>query len=820
MAKEKEPEKFQAIGTVNSREIVSEMQESYLDYAMSVIVARALPDVRDGLKPVHRRILFAMHEVGLNHSAKFKKSANVVGEVLGKYHPHSDVAVYDSMVRMAQDFSLRYPLIQGQGNFGSIDGDSPAAMRYTESKMSAIASEMLKDIDKETVDFIPNYDGSKFEPVVLPAALPNLLLNGGVGIAVGMATNIPPHNLTETIDATLHLLAHPRATVEDLAEFVKGPDFPTGGIIFNKKDILQAYATGRGGVVNRGEAEIVEKKNGDWQILINSIPYQVNKAELIIRMAELVHEKKLEGIRDMRDESDKEGLRIAIDLKRDAFPQKVLNNLYKHTDLEKTFHFNMIALVDGIQPVTLSLKSVLEEFIKHRRVVVERRARFDLARAQDREHILLGLKKALDHIDAIIKTIKSSDDKEQAHKNLVKKFDLSDKQAAAILEMRLSTLAGLERQKIEDELKEKQKLIKELKALLADPKRIDGVIKDEMEEVKKKYGDERKTRVVAGAAKIISNEDLVPEEETILILTQGGYAKRIKPEEYKVQKRGGKGVIGMATKEEDVAYEFISGNTHDDLLFFTDSGKVYQTKMYEIPEGTRQSKGKSIANFLSLSAEERATSVLPVPKLKKGEITFVALCTKQGIIKKVNSKDFEDVRRSGIKAINLEKGDTLRFARVVSAGEEIVLSSKFGQAVRFKEKDIRPMGRGAKGIRGMNLKKGDEIVGMDILEKDAKNLELLAISELGYGKKTKVTEYRLQKRGGSGTKTIKVTPKTGNLVSVQVVGDDVEEVVVISKKGQVIRAPLSQIPTLSRATQGVRIMKLDGGDKVASVAVI
>ena len=809
------------IGTLTYREIVEEMKESYLDYAMSVIVARALPDVRDGLKPVHRRILYAMHEMGLTHSAKYKKSANVVGAVLGSYHPHGDVAVYDSLIRMAQDFSLRYPLIEGQGNFGSIDGDSAAAMRYTEARMSAIASEMLNDIEKETVNFIPNYDGSKKEPVVLPSALPQLLLNGSMGIAVGMATNIPPHNLTETVDATLHLMAYPKATVEDLAELVKGPDFPTGGIIFNKKDILQAYATGRGGVVNRGDAEIVERKNGDWQIIISSIPYLVNKSELIIKMADLVHEKKLEGIRDIRDESDKEGLRVAIDLKRDSYPQKVLNNLYKYTDLERTYHFNMIALVDGIQPQTLSLKSILEEFIKHRRVIVERRARFDLARAQDREHILLGLKKALDHIDAIIKIIKSSDDKEQAHKNLVKKFDLSDKQATAILEMRLQTLAGLERQKVEDELKEKQKLIKELKALLADPKKIDEVVKNELHEVKKKYGDDRKTKVISGAAKIISAEDLVPEEETILTLTQGGYVKRIKPDEYKIQKRGGKGVIGMTTtKEEDVAYEFIAGNTHDDLLFFTNSGKVYQTKMYEIPEGTRQAKGKAIANFLSLASDEQVTSVLPISKVKKGEVNYVMLSTEKGITKKVNSKDFEDVRRSGIRAINLQKGDTLRFAKIASAGEEIVLSTKLGQAIRFKEKDIRPMGRSAQGIRGMKIKKNDEIVGMDILPRDAKKLEILSISQLGYGKKTNISQYRLQKRGGSGTKTCKITSKTGNLVSAQVVKDEQQEIIAISKKGQVIRASLSQIPSLSRATQGVRIMRVAAGDAVASVTLL
>ena len=807
-------------GVLTYREIVDEMKESYLDYAMSVIVSRALPDVRDGLKPVHRRVLFAMHEMGQTHQAKFKKSANIVGEVMGKFHPHGDTAIYDTIVRMAQSFSLRYPLIQGQGNFGSIDGDSAAAMRYTESRMSAISSELLRDIDKETVNFIPNYDGSREEPVVLPAAIPQLLLNGSMGIAVGMATNIPPHNLTETVDAALHLLAHPKATVEDLVEFVKGPDFPTGGIIFNKKDILQAYATGRGGIVNRGEAEIVEKKSGEWQIIITSIPYVVNKAELITRMADLVHDKKLEGIRDIRDESDKEGLRIAIDLKRDAYPQKVLNNLYKYTDLERMFHFNMIALVDGIQPQTLSLKSILEEFIKHRRVVVERRARFDLKRAEEREHILLGLKKALDHIDAIIKTIKSSDDKEEAHKNLVKKFDLSDKQAAAILEMRLQTLAGLERQKIEDELKEKQKLIKELKALLADHKKIDEVIKNELQETKKKYGDERRTRIIAGAAKIISAEDLVPEEETILILTQGGYAKRVRPDEYKVQRRGGKGVIGVTTKEEDVAYEFISGNTHDDLLFFTNSGKVYQTKMYEIPEGARQSKGKAVANFLSLSAEERATSVLPVPKAKKGISAFITLCTEKGIIKKVHAKDFEDVRRSGIKAINLQKGDTLRFAKVVMSGEEVVLSSKFGKAIRFKERDARPMGRGAKGTRGMRLKSKDEIVGMDIISASGGKKEILSVSQLGYGKKTLINQYKVQKRGGSGVKTCKVTPKTGNLVSAQVVDEGEGELIAISKKGQVIRAPLSQIPSLSRATQGVRIMRVAPGDAVASVTLL
>ena len=810
------------IGTLIGREIVDEMKESYLDYAMSVIVARALPDVRDGLKPVHRRILYAMHEMGLSHQAKSKKSANVVGEVLGKYHPHGDTAVYDALVRMAQNFSLRYPLVQGQGNFGSIDGDSAAAMRYTEVRMSAIASETLRDIEKETVDFIPNYDGTKEEPIVLPAAIPQLLLNGSLGIAVGMATNIPPHNLKEVIDATLHLIAHPKATIEDLTAYVQGPDFPTGGMIFNKKDILQAYQTGRGGVINRGVAEITERKSGEFQIIISSIPYQVNKAELVEKIAALVQEKKIDGIRDLRDESDKEGLQIAIDLKRDAYPQKILNNLYKHTDLERAFHFNMVALVDGIQPQTLSLKGMLEEFIKHRRIVVEKRAKFDLKKAEERAHILLGLKKALDHIDAIIKTIKQSDSKENAHKNLIKKFDLSDKQATAILEMRLQALAGLERQKIEDELKEKQKLINELRVLLKDPKKIDGVIKNELDDIKEKYGDERKTRVIAGAAKIISTEDLVPNEETILILTQGGYAKRIKPDEYRVQRRGGKGVIGVTTKEEDVALEFITGNTHDDVLFFTNLGKVYQTKMYEISEGTRQSKGKAIANFLSLAADERVTSVLPVKNKKKSseEKEFIILQTHAGIIKKVRAEDFEDVRRSGIRAINLQKGDALWWARIVRQGEEIILSTQLGQAIRFKEKDVRPMGRVAKGVRAMKLKKNDEIIGMDVLPKNAKRLEILSVSEFGFGKKTEVGQYRIQRRGGSGIKTIKVTTKTGALVSVQTVSENASEIIAISKKGQVIRAPLAQIPSLSRATQGVRIMKLESSDKVASVTLL
>ncbi|MBI2023934.1 DNA gyrase subunit A [Candidatus Giovannonibacteria bacterium] len=830
MAKEKDENKNEdkiiQRAAVEKRDIVPEMRESYLDYAMSVIVSRALPDVRDGLKPVHRRVLYAMHEMGLSHSAKFRKSAAVVGDTLGKYHPHSDTAVYDTLVRLAQDFSMRYPLIDGQGNFGSIDGDAAAAQRYTEARMTEIAGELLKDIEKETVDFRDNYDGTRKEPVVLPAALPNLLLNGTLGIAVGMATNIPPHNLGELIDAISHLISHPKATTEDLMEFIKGPDFPTGGIVFSKHDLIQAYSTGRGSVLTRGEAEIIEKSKGQFQILISSIPYQVNKAELITKMADLVREKRIEGIKDIRDESDKEGLTIAIDLKHDAVPEKILNSLYKFTDLERAYHFNMIALIDGIQPQVLSVKSILEQFISWRKIVIERRAKFELRKAEERAHILEGLKKALDHIDAVIKTIKSSASKEDAHKNLVKKFDLSDKQAGAILEMRLSTLAGLERQKIDDELREKQKIIKDLRALLKDPAKIAQTVKDELFEEKKKYADPRKTKIVASQVKTFSMEDLIPDKETIVVLTQDGYIKRVNPEEYKSQKRGGKGIIGHETKEEDIVTNFLTGNTHDDLLFFTSKGKVFQAKMYEIPEGKRVSKGKAVQNFLPVSQDEKITSMLAVPKTKpardggKGEILSLIMITKEGIIKKVDSKHFEDVRRSGIIAIRLQKEDTLCWVRLAEKGDHIILTTRKGQAIRFKESDARQMGRGAQGVKAMRLKKGDELVGADVISGKEKDALILVVSENGFGKKTKVSEYRLQRRGGSGIKTAKVTAKTGNLVSAKVLDSDFEEVIAISKKGQVIRTPLDGISQLGRATQGVRIMRLDAKDQLASITCL
>src|SRR3989339_461518 len=795
-------------------DIVKEMKDSYLDYAMSVIVSRALPDVRDGLKPVQRRILYSMHEAGLNYNVKHRKSATVVGDVMGKFHPHGNTAIYDAMARLAQDFSLRYPLIDGQGNWGSIDGDAPAAERYTEARMARISSELLRDIEKDTADFVPNYDGRWKEPVVLPSAIPDLLLNGTLGIAVGMASNIPPHNLTELIDGLIHLVEHPKATIEDLAKFIKGPDFPTGGLIFNKEDIHQAYASGRGGVVTRGEAEIVDSKTGT-QIIISSIPFQVNKAVLVEKIADLVKEKKIEGVRDIRDESDKEGMRIAIDLKQDSYPQKILNGLYKHTELERVYHFNMVALVDGIQPRTLSLKSILEEFIKHRRIVVERRAKFDLKKAEERAHILEGLKKALDHIDAIIKIIKSSADREAAHKNLVKKFNFTSLQATAILEMRLQTLAGLERQKINDELQEKQKLIRELKILLKDPQKILGVVKEEFAKIKNTYGDERRTKIIVHGARTISVEDVIPEEEAILVITKGGYIKRTSPEIYRAQKRGGKGIIGLMTKEEDMVDDFLTVGTHDNILFFTDRGKVYQLKAYEVPQGQRQSRGKSINNFISLAGDEKVTSVLALPKGVKKPV--LVLVTKNGVIKKTDASNFEEVRKTGIIALKLQKGDVLKWAFLASSGDYIILSTSQGQAIRFKESDARKMGRTAAGVRAIRLKVKDELIGADVVGQSEKQALLLVVSSKGYGKKSKISDYRLQRRGGSGIKTAKLTAKTGFLVSAKVIDPDSEEVIAISKKGQVLRTALTSIPTLGRQTQGVRIMKLTSGDSIASL---
>ncbi len=807
------------VNIVNAN-IVTEMRESYLDYAMSVIVQRALPDVRDGLKPVHRRILFAMHDVGLYSTSRFKKSATIVGDVLGKYHPHGDASVYDAMVKMAQLFTMRYPLILGQGNFGSIDGDAAAAYRYTEAKMTRITSEVLKDLDKNTVDFRPNYDGSRKEPVVLPSLVPNLLLNGTLGIAVGMATNIPPHNLGEVVDAITHLIDNPDASAEDLLEFVKGPDFPTGGVAYNKTDIRHAYATGRGGVVVRGEAEILETKVGQSEIIITSLPYRVNKADLLSKIADLVREKKLEGLRDLRDESAKGDIRIAVYLKNGVPPQKVLNYLYRHTELESTFHYNMVALVDGV-PQTLSLKSVLEEFIKHRKVVVKRRTEFELAKAKAREHILLGLKKALDHIDAIIKTIKASKDTPTAHMNLMKEFKFSDLQAAAILEMKLQKLAGLERKKIEDELKALGILIAELESVLASAKKMLGVIKKELVDVREKYGDERRTKIVKGEVGNISVEDTIPEKETVLVFTAGGYIKRTDPSEYRTQKRGGVGVVDLDTKDEDFVQMFLTTSTHADVLFFTDRGKAYQIKAYELPEGKRATKGKSIMNFLSLGGEERVTSMLAMPKEVKASMKLsLLMVTGKGVVKKVAADSFKDVRRSGLLAIKLQPKDSLLSAKFVEGKDDISLVSASGQSIRFKHTDVREMGRNAGGVRGMNLKGSDTIVTADVVKEGNEQGYLIVMSEQGYGKMSKMSEYKVQKRGGSGIKTAKVTPKTGKLMTGLIVTDREGEIVAISKNSQVIRVELKEVPILGRQTQGVRIMKLREGDSIASLITL
>lgn len=804
---------------IELREIKEEMRESYLNYAMSVIVDRALPDVRDGLKPVHRRILITLKDLGLYPNSRFRKSAKICGDVSGNYHPHGEQIVYPSMVHLAQIFKMRYPLVFGQGNFGSIDGDPPAAMRYTEAKMSKFSQELLNDLDKDTVDWKPNYDGTRNEPQVLPALLPNLIINGTMGIAVGMASNIPPHNLGEIIDGLILLIDNPLASIEDLVEFVKGPDFPTGGIIYNKKDIIQAYGTGRGGIINRAKAEIVEDKNKHFQIVTTEIPYQVNKSSLIEKIAMLVKDKKIEGIRDVRDESDKDGMRMVIDLKSDVYPQKILNRLYKLTDMQRVFHLNMLALVDGIQPQVLSLKSILEYYIEHRKVVVERRTRFDLSRAKERAHILEGLKKALDHIDAVIKIIRQSKDKETAHTNLMKEFKFSDAQTKAILEMKLQTLAGLEREKIEDELKEKKKLIGELTLILETPKRILRVIKDELKNLKEKYADERRTKVVASGVAEFKMEDLVPNEEAILVLTRSGYVKRVNPGIYRTQKRGGKGMIGMATKEEDQVEVMLGVETHDDILFFTDSGKVFKVKAYEIPESSRISKGQAIMNFLQIGSQERVTSIISLGK-ENGENKFLAMATKYGIIKKTNIAEFTNVRRVGLAAIKLQKNDSLRWVNITQGNDEIILVTNKGQAIRFFEKDVRSMGRGASGVRGIRLKKDDYVVGMNIIKKD-RPVDLLVVTENGFGKKTPVKYYKKQRRGGSGIKTAKITSKNGGIIAATTlaVGEE-SDIVTISLRGQVIRTPLSSISVLGRSTQGVRIMRLGKDDKAVSITCL
>jgi len=809
-------------GLIQDQPIGEEMSKSYLDYAMSVIVARALPDVRDGLKPVHRRILYAMWDVGLRANGKFRKSATVVGEVLGKYHPHGDSAVYESMVRMAQDFSMRYPLVRGQGNFGSMDGDNAAAMRYTEAKLSALSEEMLLDIEKDTVDFIPNFDGSHKEPRVLPAKLPNLLLNGTMGIAVGMATNIPPHNLRELTAAINHLLANPDATVDDLMAFVKGPDFPTGGIIYDQKEISSAYATGKGGIVIRGNAEIEEEKGGGFRIIISEVPYQVNKADLVEKIADLVKDKKIDGVRNLRDESDKDGVRVVIELKKDSYPKKVLNALYKHTTLQTTFHVNMLALVDGIQPKVLTLKMILEEYIKHREIVVRRRTQFDLTKAADRAHILEGLMIALKHIDEVIKTIKASRDKDVAKINLIKKFKLSERQAVAILEMRLQNLANLEQLKVETELKEKRKLIQELEGILKSVAKIRGIIKEEINFLADKYGDDRKTKVVSHGVKEFSMEDLVPNEETVVMMTRDGYIKRLEPDTFKVQARGGKGVMGLSTKEEDTVEFMFTSQTHNDVLFFTTKGRVFQLKVYEIPQASRIAKGTPVVNFLQLIGGEQVSSILPLDKAAFSKYLFFA--TEGGLVKKVELEAFQNVRRSGLIAIKIKEDDKLIWVKPTSGSDHIQLVSAKGQAIRFPETDVRDMGRGAAGVHGIRLHKGDLVIGMGVAKTDKekkRHYQILTIMAHGFGKRTDFNSYKLQGRGGSGIKTAKVTAKTGDITNAFLTNaDNMEDrdIIIISDKGQVIRTPFKSISLLGRDTQGVRIMRFkEEGDKVAGV---
>ena len=802
---------------VERRSVENVMEDSYLRYSMSVIVSRALPDVRDGMKPVHRRILYSMNSEGLRSSARHRKSANVVGSVMGKYHPHGDSSIYDAMVRMAQPWSMRYMLINGQGNFGSMDGDPPAAMRYTEAKMAHLADELLADIDKETVDFRDNYDGTTQEPSVLPAKLPNLLLNGQLGIAVGMATNIPPHNLGELVDATITQIDNPEATLDDLLEHIKGPDFPTGGVIFGKDSLRTAYATGRGGVVVRGIAEVVEGSKGRHQIVITEIPYGLNKASLIEKIADLYKEKKITGISDLRDESARGDVRIVIDLKKDAYPKKLLNQLYKLTPLQMTFHFNMLALVDGIQPRVLGLQDIIGEHIKHRRIVVRRRTEYELRKAKERAHILEGLKIALDHIDEVINTIRSSETTDEAQANLMKKFGLSEIQAKAILAMQLRTLAGLERKKIEDELAELLKVIAELEAILADEAKILAIIKDEFLAIKKQYADERRTRVITQELGKMSDEDLVPDEQVVVTLTSANYIKRSPIAEYKKQGRGGKGRRGMTTREEDVIEHVVNASTHDYLLFFTNKGRVFRIKTYEVPMASLSAKGIAIVNLLQLQPEETVSAVINVSKQEGGEGGNLFMCTVRGVVKKTPFEQYQNVRSSGLIAINLDDGDELKWIRMTNGDNEAVISTSQGQAIRFHERDVRPMGRVSRGVRGIRLRTGDQVIGMDIVQPGS---SIFVISQSGYGKRTKVAQFTAHARGGVGIRSAVVNTKTGKLVGVKTLTGDDQEVIIVSSQGQTIRLGLKDIPELGRATQGVRIMRLNDGDEVVSLALV
>lgn len=820
-----EPIKFsqeEGIGKVGIRPIEIEMRQSYLDYAMSVIVARALPDVRDGLKPVHRRVLYSMNEIGLKSNVKFRKSAAVVGDVLGKYHPHGDMAVYDTMVRMAQSFSMRYPLIDGQGNFGSMDGDSPAAPRYTEARMTAISDELLNDIEKETISWRDNYDSTRKEPEVLPAKLPNLLLNGTLGIAVGMATNIPPHNLTEISDGITYLIENPECDSEDLMKFVKGPDFPTGGTIFNQKDILGAYATGKGKIIIRAKAMIEELKNG-FRIVVSELPYQVNKAELISKIADLVKNKKIEGITDLRDESDRnDSVRIIIDLKSNSYPKKILNQLYETTAMQTAFHVNMLALINGIEPRVLTLKTILQEYIKHRQLVVTKRTQFDLKKAQERAHILEGLLKALDVIDQVIDTIRRSANRDEAKKNLMNKFGFSDVQTDAILEMRLSALAALERSKVKAEYDEKIKLIEYLEDLLSHKEKILDLIKNEIKELKEKFGDERRTEINPGPAGDFSAIDLIPDETVVITLTKGNYIKRVPIDTYRSQVRGGKGILGMSTKEEDTVEHLIVASTHDDIYFFSKTGKIFKTKVYEVPIASRQAKGQAMVNVVQMSQDDKITTAFAISKKEAEKKKYFLFSTSKGVIKKSLIEAYNNVRKTGILAIKLNQGDTLKWVKTTTGNDHIIQVCSNGQSIHYLETDCRPLGRSTAGMRGINLKGDGEIVGLGVFDQESveKDPFVVTVMERGFGKRTKLSLFTLQKRGGMGIKAANVTTKTGKIISMLTVLDGKGDLLIVSAMGQMIRIAMENVKKLGRDTQGVTLIRLDPKDKVTSVSII
>ncbi|MFR3814491.1 MAG: DNA gyrase subunit A, partial [Turicibacter sp.] len=802
-----------AYDQIKPHNIAKEMRTSFIDYAMSVIVSRALPDVRDGLKPVHRRILYSMNDLGMHSDKPYKKSARIVGDVIAKYHPHGDSSVYDAMVRMAQDFSYRYPLVDGHGNFGSIDGDGAAAMRYTEARMSKLAMEMMRDINKNTIDFQPNFDGEEQEPIVLPARFPSLLVNGTTGIAVGMATNIPPHNLSEVIDGCLAYMDNPEIDVLGLMQFIKGPDLPTGALILGTKGIRSAYETGNGSIMMRSKCEIVEGHGGKYSILVTEIPYQVNRERLIEKIAELVKEKRLDGITDLRNESNREGTRIVIELRKDVNPQVMLNNLFKLTQLQVSYGINMLALVDG-QPKVLNLKEIIAAYIKHQVEVIVRRTQFDLNKAEDRAHILEGLRIALDHIDRIIAIIRGSSTDEEALNSLMSEFSLSERQGKAILEMRLRRLTGLERGKIEEEYQGLVALIADLKDILANEDRVHAIIREELLEVKHKHGDERRTEIVRGSDFDIEDEDLIPEEQVIITLTNNGYIKRQPISTYRSQNRGGRGVQGMGTHDDDYVKELLSTSTHDHLLFFTSKGKVYQKKAYTIPEYGRTAKGLPIVNIIEIAQDEYISAIIPVKEFNDEEFLFFA--TRSGVVKRTTLSAFGHIRTNGLIALSLREDDELIGVRKTSGNDDIIIASSGGKAVWFEETEVRPMGRTAAGVRGIFLEEGEVAVGMEMV---TMNQEILVVTENGFGKRTSIQEYRKTKRGGKGVKTLTITEKNGTLVAMKAVNGD-EDLLIVTNKGVIIRTPIHQISQTGRATQGVKLIRLTDDQLVSSVAVV